>query len=261
MFSQAYLGGWTNLFAWLMQHYPTKVTFGYCSDVATIRNTMAHEMSQEQGVDLVLWMDDDNILAPQQFEMLRQDLDDRPDLDAVVGWCYCQPDDFCVDTDAIISCGMVDQDNKSRYLFLDELINAPEDLVEIGYSGFPVVLMRYSLLAKAGKNPFTPILDDRYSWGKSGEDFAFWIHARDRAGARLAVDRRVQVPHFKRRAIEPRAMSNMTVPPSDYRIVERLGLPDDSNDPKAPPAPNSRIHLAPMESNGGSEMRDLVCSD
>ena len=90
-----------------------------------------------------------------------------------------------------------------RHLLPQEIRESATDLIEIGYSGFPVVLMRAELLKKAGKNPFNPFVDDRCEWGFSGEDLAFFVRASIRSGASYAMDRRVHVPHYKRRAIEP----------------------------------------------------------
>ena len=68
---------------------------------------------------------------------------------------------------------------------------------EAQYTGFSCVLMRYGLLAKAGPNPFAPILGDDLRWGMTGEDLAFCAHARERGGALILVDPKVKVPHLK----------------------------------------------------------------
>jgi hypothetical protein len=78
-----------------------------------------------------------------------------------------------------------------------KLMQGDDDLKPIGYSGFPVVLMRAELLTKAGgPDAFLPVLDSRFQFGKSGEDSTFFARAGVR-GAKFVVDRRVQVPHLK----------------------------------------------------------------
>lgn len=82
---------------------------------------------------------------------------------------------------------------------LESLIQAREagQLVEVGYSGFPAVVMRYEALVKAGENPFAPLPTPDYGYGFAGEDASFCYYAAKRGGCRFFVEPRVQVPHYK----------------------------------------------------------------
>jgi hypothetical protein len=227
-FPLAWVDAWSKLWGYVVgcQKYNVTHLMAYTSNAGMVRQIMSRAMlTTDYGVplDFVLWMDDDNTLTPEQFEMLMADLREHPEYDAVAGWTWCGGDDFIEKGKAQISCGAIrgleltddGQDVKFchiKHLLPKDLQDSPTDLIEIEYSGFPVVLMRAELLKKAGKNPFNPFIDERCEYGFSGEDLAFFVRARIRSGARFAMDRRVHVPHYKRRAIEP--------VPTDEQIAE-----------------------------------------
>lgn len=220
VFSAAWVDAWTRLWGHAVGSGKYNVThlLQYTSNAGMVRQSMAHTvLTTDYGVpiDFVLWIDDDNALTVEQFEMLMQDLRDHPEYDAVAGWTWCGTDDQPEVGTATTSCGFVKMlertpDGKDlkfcriKQITVKEMVESPTDLIEIQYSGFPVVLMRAELLRKAGKQPFTPFVDERCEYGFSGEDLAFFVRANIRSGARYAMDRRVYVPHYKRRAIEPR---------------------------------------------------------
>ena len=201
-FSSVWLSNWTSLFGHMQNRYTVAVTFGYSSSVYVTRATMAHHLiSTGAEFDYVLWLDDDNVLTPEHFELLKEDLDRNPELDAVVGWCWVQTDWYSIE--GAVSCGLLSESGMSRNLTHEELMSGNEPLVEIGWSGFPCVLMRgLKSLKAAGKHPFQALTEDQYSWGMAGEDVSFFVRA-GRAGCKFAVDRRVEVPHFKSRAVGP----------------------------------------------------------
>lgn len=215
IFSMGWMHSWTQLALHISGHYNLWHLAAFTSDAGITRTELMNELlSSPHPIDYVLWIDDDNTLSSTQFEMLRGDLDAHPELDAVVGWCWTGPNEQPANgVEAIMSCGALSniertEDGDLKYccgapMHPQRMIDADSDLIEIGYSGFPVVLMRLELLKKAGKFPFTPIMDDRCRYGKSGEDIAFFAKAAVRSGARFAVDRRVEVPHYKRRATVP----------------------------------------------------------
>ena len=218
IFSDVWVAHWTSLFAELQCRYSVAATFGYSSNVYMTRGSIADNLlTSGQVFDYVLWLDDDNTLRYDQFEMLKRDLDENPELDGVVGWCWIQPDNYGIEP--CVSCGRIVEEIKSVPFTFHELMSGPADLVPIEYSGFPVVLLRFATLKRAGKNPFAAVRDDRLSWGMSGEDFAFFLHARAN-GCKFAVDRRVKVPHFKRRPAEPDMRA--------YEGVQIVGKPDGS---------------------------------
>jgi hypothetical protein len=69
------------------------------------------------------------------------------------------------------------------------------------WSGFPVVLMRYSTLERLGPAAFAPMVRPDVKFGFTSEDTTFFYRAHQ-AGLKFAVDMRVKVPHLKLRAIE-----------------------------------------------------------
>lgn len=217
VFSMAWVDAWSRLWGYVIPRYNVTHVMAYTSNAGMVRQMMSKAVqSTDYGVpvDYVCWIDDDNTITPEQFEMLLTDLKEHPEFDAVCGWTWCGGDDQAEIGTATVSCGALrglekTEDGKDvkfcyvKQLTPKEIVQSPTDLIEIGYSGFPVVLMRFDLLRKAGHNPFTPYVDDRCEWGFSGEDSAFFARAAVRSGARFAMDRRVHVPHFKRRAIKP----------------------------------------------------------
>jgi hypothetical protein len=165
---------------------------------------MVNSFEDAGETDWVLWLDDDNLLSPEQFDQLFSALQGNPDLDGVVGWCWIMPT-------GRISCGRMDERGSAVSYEYGDLMAGPENLKPIEWSGFPCVLHRYELIAKAGQFPFRPILDDRYRFGQSGEDIAFFEKARA-AGAKFAVERRVKLPHLKLGAPEPDTMRKVYEP-------------------------------------------------
>lgn len=219
LFGGAWLDAWTNLWTYMASNVNYNITHlrTYTSSAPIVRTVMSRAiLTTDYGVpvDFVMWIDDDNTITPEQFEMLMQDLREHPEYDAVVGWTWCGHDDDPEVGYATMSCGALinteptddGQDvkfTKIKQLTHKDMHESATDLMEIGYSGFPAVLMRADLLRKAGPKLFTPFVDERCEHGVSGEDVAFFARCAIRAGARYAVDRRVKVPHYKRRAIEP----------------------------------------------------------
>lgn len=201
-FSMLWVSGWSGLLQHLLSRYNVNVNFGYSSNVYATRGSMAHSItSQGQEHDYILWLDDDNILTPHQFEQLKEDLDRNNGLDVVVGWCWVQHDGYGFE--GAVSCGYLDDVQMSRPMSVKELMDGQEPVKQIDWSGFPVVLMKGTRALKAaGKYPFAAITDERFSWGMAGEDVSFFVRA-GRGGCKFAVDRRVEVPHFKTRPVGP----------------------------------------------------------
>src|ERR1019366_6301115 len=170
-------------------------------------NTNVYEMRQtiRRGVlgfsprpDLCLWLDDDNILTPEHFSMLLSGLDAHPEVDGVSGWCWIHTRDK---QGFMVSCGERAPDGLHWSPFHPSFQHSQE-LRPFDAGGFPAILMRTSALEKAGEDCFLPILDNRFEYGMSGEDMAFFIRA-EKGGARFLVDPRVRVPHLKYVTVEP----------------------------------------------------------
>lgn len=180
--------------------FAIQVHFAYTSNVFVTRADLLEAVLQsDPKPDLVLWLDDDNILTPAQFDTLLSDLEARPEADGVTGWCWIQ---FEREKRFVPSCGDFMPDGVHLKPLEATSIELQAELREIEWTGFPAFLMRYGALVKAGERPFLPVLDSRLKYGLSGEDAAFCKVALA-GGARFFVDPRVRVPHLKWRAIEP----------------------------------------------------------
>ncbi len=190
---------------------------GHSSNVYVTRIGLTKQvLGMQAQADLVLWIDDDNQLTPEQFEMLLADLDQDPELDIVTGWCWCdndgEPDEHGNPKAWMISCGRQGYDLSVAKFKQEDVLQSVKsgkflissaDLVpDYFWSGFPVVLMRGDALRRLGWRAFKPILNDQVQNEFTSEDTSFFYNARE-LGMKCAVDLRVKVPHLKLRAIEP----------------------------------------------------------
>lgn len=204
-FSSAWVTGWTELFGSMLNQfggvYPLLC---YSSNVYATRSTIYNHFADSRPrPDYILWLDDDNILTTAQLTMLIQDLDARPDVDIVTGWCWIAADVYDNGVSKT-SVGMFDAFTMmTRHLPYAELMAGTDPLREIEFTGFPVVLMRGAVIDKLPSNPFAPVFNPGYSFGFSGEDTAFCIRVKE-SGMKILVDRRVKVPHLKLRSAEPK---------------------------------------------------------
>lgn len=221
-FSQMWLANWTQLVTKLLIAFNLQVLNSFSSSVYGTRNRMVEGLNAlSPKPDYVLWIDDDNLLSLNNFVHLYHGLENNPDLDIVFGWCWINPDGFHLPAKTSVF-RMEPGTYNSTSLKWEELKSSPHDLIPISWSGFPVCLMRYSVIEKVGKHPFNAILDPVFQYGMSGEDAAFCIRAIE-AGCRIAVDRRVKVPHLKLQSAEP-----TDVPVEIFNTAgERVDIPRD----------------------------------
>lgn len=228
-FSSEWVHGWTSLYGHVLtvRGFLTVPIFLYTSNVHCTRMEFATAvLESKHKPDLVLSIDDDNILEPQQFDMLLQDLEDDPDLAGVVGWCWCDPADARGDKNKpyVASCGRQmgwDAERNENGMGLrcsmfslkdferafasgkkaPHLISSDDLAPDAFWSGLPVILMRRAALETLGAEAFRPMLLPDVRYGFTSEDTSFFYHAH-KAGLKFAVDMRVKVPHLKLRAIE-----------------------------------------------------------
>ena len=200
-FSWAWVSGWNVLIEHVFQRgfrtaWPPYA--GYDTNVYRTRGAM-HEalLEMDAPLDFILWLDDDNVITPAQFDRLVSDLEARPELDLVAGWTFCGTDTFCGDYRS--SVGVFEADGSIRHLGPEALCTGG-GLVPIDWTGFPCVLMRGTTLRKAGPNPFDPLMGGPSRF--YGEDLSFCSRLQANGGI-LAVDGEVLVPHFKMRADAP----------------------------------------------------------
>jgi hypothetical protein len=192
-YSKEFLGMLIGLYGWLMEHgWAPFVHQAYTAIVYCTRQRLLESiMAQDPKPEFILWLDHDNLLTREQFQMLLADLESRPDLDSVAGWYWCLNPDGSLFT----SVGIRDSAGRIGYAGHD--IAAETQLLDCAWHGFGAVLMRLSCLEKAGDHPFLPIMMPEANHRMSGEDTSFGINAA-KGGAKCVVDPRVQVLHQKR---------------------------------------------------------------
>lgn len=150
--------------------------------------------------DLVLWIDDDNILTPEQFDRLLTVLDEHPEADGVTAWCWIYKPEA---QQFQVSCGNWAPDHRHWIPYDPVAFQKETKPREVEATGFPCFLMRRSALEKAGPNAFLPFLDELMEHGLTGEDHAFVRRAQDH-GAKFLVDPTVRVQHLRYCDVNPR---------------------------------------------------------
>lgn len=205
-FGYDYLAGFARIYGHLLTHnWRVQVCLGHTSNVYATRMVLTESvLSIKPKLDYVLWLDDDNVLDPDQLEILLADLVERPDLAGVVGWCWCDRTETDPEKPFVMSCG-----RQSAAMAMEpftredwESVSAGNPLVPIDWSGFPCVLLRAAVLEQLGARAFLPMVRPELKFGFASEDASFFWAAKQ-AGLKFAVDMRVKVPHIKMRAIEP----------------------------------------------------------
>ena len=217
VFSQAWVGAWTEILCNLFEHYHVCPEFGHSSVVYFTRQAMFDALKHiSPAPDLILWIDDDQILTVDGLKTLARDLEDNPELDAVFGWAWCEQHSF--QGIPMLSFGVFNEAGKSERMQYDAMQARDSDLIPVSYSGFPAVLMRGSVLTRISERAFMPVFDEVQfpPYGMSGEDVAFSVHARE-SGLKFAVDRRVKVPHLKLRCAEPVTASSLEGAPVEVK--------------------------------------------
>lgn len=198
-FCGSWVVAWTELHAHLRDRFRVEMQLVYASNVHATRWHLYNGFrDMKPRPDWLLWIDDDNIVTPGQVEQLLLDLRANPDADMVAGWTWCATD--VLEIKAHTSVGTLG--NVPAQIPYAELMAGPDDLKEIGFTGFPVVLMRGSIFDKVGPDSFAPVMGSQFARGFASEDIAFCIRAKA-AGVKILVDRRVKVPHLKLREVKP----------------------------------------------------------
>lgn len=202
-FSSKWVRAWSDLIEHLTScgRWNVRKVNGYSSNPHITRQGMANAVCADPAnPELVLWIDDDQLLLPEQFDRLVADLDALPELGVVAAWSWCDREVSDPPMPPCISAGILDEDGTStRHIPLVELMKAA-GLIHVTWTGFPAVLMRAEVLRTLGKRAFAPLPAPNAQWGFAGEDVSFSVRAAA-AGFQMAVDPRVYVPHLKDRAL------------------------------------------------------------
>jgi hypothetical protein len=202
-FSSEWVVQWTEIMGQLGAFFDLVPLFSYSTSVFTVRECLA-DAANRANANFVLWIDDDNLVAPGQIVHLWHVLEQRKDIDILCGWCWLQSDGKKVISR--VSLGDWDADGlTARTWDYSKLMEGDEDIKQIGFTGFPVVLMRADVL-KDGPC-FLPVIHKTYPWSMSGEDVGFCQRART-LGLKICVDRTVKVPHLKLKLDEPENASS-----------------------------------------------------
>jgi len=179
-----------------------RLCFGYSTSCYTTRINISQDVIDGAAAarpEYVFWLDDDNIVKPDAFLRLLAFLDSTPSADVVTGWCWIrQKERWGISvgtefwTDGVHLCPIE----------LDQLFADNGRHKRIAHTGFPCVLMRYSVLEKLGPYAFMPVLRPDLPTWFAGEDVAFCLRARD-AGVEMWVDPSCKVAHLKTISQEP----------------------------------------------------------
>ena len=201
-FCMEWVTQWTETLCQLSTIYNVLPIFSYTTNVFTTRESL-YMAAVQMKPDYIVWIDDDNIVAPGQIQKLLLALDEYQDIDVISGWCWLRSNAY--DVEDRVSCGYWDGVKARTHKYVEIFETAPShyengDLFQVGWTGFPVVAMRGSIADKLPRHPFMPILSDEYPYGHSGEDVAF---CRPEHHLTIFVDRTVKVPHLKRKPDEP----------------------------------------------------------
>jgi len=198
----------------------------HTSEPGITRQTIVNSVRELKGQfdpEFILWLDDDQIVEPDQVAMLINDADQFPDVDLFAGWTWIASSGPH-SNEPQVSCGRMNLDKGELSYAEYRSVQSANGVFEVGWSGFPLVLMRVSALEKVGKHPFTHYPCPESPWGECGEDISFCKRLTD-AGGRIYVDSRVFVPHLKLKALGP-------VPASREEIALALtGRAPDVEDP------------------------------
>jgi len=147
----------------------------------------------------VLWTDDDNPVTPEIFERLLKDLEAGDEISMVAGWTWVD----MYNGNFAVSAGIFSEDKTDIHVIPPKQINSETKLIEVEWTGFPVVLMKHDALVSAGDKPFAGIPAPNSRWGMTGEDTAFCTNLKARSSCRIFVDPVAFVPHLKFGSIGP----------------------------------------------------------
>jgi hypothetical protein len=238
-FSASWLAAWTELMQ-LSKFHDLIVTFANSSNVHVTRIQLAMEVLKiTPAADYILWIDDDNLVTPQNVLQLLTDLEYIPRAAMVAGWTVVGGP-VLHSAQRTLSCGRIKPDGTSVPLDESALLSGLEDLKEIDYTGFPVILMRRDFLYEIGPKAFAPILNPHHKYGFVGEDVSFCTRARDN-GYHIYVDRRVAVPHLKLRDI-----LSIVNSPADAALENTHDLPRLNQRDAAAERDHSRFNAASL---------------
>jgi hypothetical protein len=182
----------------LGEGHTVAVAPGYTNNIYITRQIIFNTLMTDKNIDYVLWVDDDNVISIPTFVRLLDDLESRPEADAISAWYWLAGAVF---EGVRPSVGTFTEDDKLRHLQIEDLQS--KALLPIEWAGMGCVLMRRRALDLVGDRPFRPILrDGDETLGFDGDDIAFFHRFIDGGGV-MYCDTQAHVPHLKLRAVSP----------------------------------------------------------
>jgi hypothetical protein len=180
----------------LKQGHEVAAAYSYTNNIYITRGVIHEAVMKAEGVDLVLWIDDDNIVSVPNVVRLMEDLEDHPEADAVSAWYWLAAEVF---EGARPSVGTFNDESEMVYVTPEQLTE--KETFPVHWAGLGCCLMRRSALEKAGERPFRPILGN-WELGYTGDDISFFHRFHENGGVMLC-DPQVHVPHLKLRCVQP----------------------------------------------------------
>jgi len=122
VFSWTWTDAWSRLLLHLGGRFDFAFTFESCSNQYFARDfayqaLLRHNKAQDWTPDYALWIDSDNILTPEQFDLLFDAIETVPMISAIAGW-------YWIDVDPPQVCARVrDEKGQVRSVTIDELMN------------------------------------------------------------------------------------------------------------------------------------------
>jgi len=215
---------WVHAFSRLRDHLLFNHDFlvhnlwGYTSNVYVTRMEMWDALqSFSPRPDLILWIDDDNTVSPENFDQLLRDLDTNA-VAGVTGWCWCHDAEK---QRFHPSCGLWAPDHIHWDSFDGRTWPNETRPVHVEATGFPCFLMRGSMLERLKSDAFLPVLDGRQKHGIAGEDLSFCL-AAENAGIEFLADPRVRVPHLKTVEVNPVFVEEGAAEPPSIAVMMRV---------------------------------------
>ena len=209
VFSMFKVRDWLHENNFMVEDYGAHTSNVYCTRIELADAVLKVGMDPE----FVLWVDDDNVVSPQDVQALIADLDGHPELDWVGGCCWCDTGDYENHPFVLsfgrqgpnLECNLFGVEDWCKFQVQKKLAITSDDVApDALWSGFPVILMRGAMLKRLGWEAFKPMLGN-YHRGFTSEDTTFFYRAHE-AGMKGAIDLRVMVPHLKLRGIQPQIL-------------------------------------------------------
>ncbi len=215
-FSDKWLAGWNALYSKLVLEYRVTVIQASGNNIYDVRNVCVRKIAEfvseidDFEPEHVLWIDSDNIVSFEGFQLLHMSLTAVAEASAVGAWYLFQPPAGIGEGEQpMIAAGK--GDDRPTVDDVRAAFDAGAYLLEMDYIGFGFLLMDFRMLDKLGLLPFCPILRD--DGDCETDDATFGLRATQK-GHKLFLNAAVHAPHLKLLPI-----------PVSMRTGDRQGIP------------------------------------